>query len=409
MNDNISYITKKLESVKVKYEIDDEIDLLVIDIPENRNKRQVYIDFEDASFLKIKSSDFYKYKFIEGYDAIWSPEDNKIECGLSLGNQMSNVRGFKYKLRRALGVKTIEFPFVFFSNDNLEIKFDVSSLEFNILCGLSDYGAFSLNDTKSIITIKITSVEASTHNEVKNILTTYLNSILFQLDIKTDIGITPLFDKNRNRKANWRRLKEANTINVSFPIYKYDDTAMSLYWNSFYLKGIPLQQFLSYYQVIEYFFPRYSYLEISKRIKNIVKDPLFDADNEKLINRIIETASVKKTSSIGDEKFQFKSTISSCLTEDELKEFLEESKEFYSGKTNKFISSYRLNLESNKSDIISDVTNRMYNIRCKIVHRKDGEDEVLLPNSRNVEYLKDDLRLIEFLARKVLISSSKKI
>ncbi len=50
----------------------------------------------------------------------------------------------------------------------------------------------------------------------------------------------------------------------------------------------------------------------------------------------------------------------------------------------------------------------MYEIRCRIVHTKAGydEQEPLFPFDPEVKYLRFDIDLIEFLARKVLIDAS---
>jgi hypothetical protein len=53
---------------------------------------------------------------------------------------------------------------------------------------------------------------------------------------------------------------------------------------------------------------------------------------------------------------------------------------------------------------------RIYDIRCKVVHTKSLEDgggeDMILPFSKEADLLIDDVELIQFLARRVLIASS---
>ena len=66
-------------------------------------------------------------------------------------------------------------------------------------------------------------------------------------------------------------------------------------------------------------------------------------------------------------------------------------------------------MKNETSDFIAEVSERIYEIRCRIVHTKsnEGNFEVLLPYSNEVKELNFDLELIEFLSRKILIASSR--
>lgn len=65
-------------------------------------------------------------------------------------------------------------------------------------------------------------------------------------------------------------------------------------------------------------------------------------------------------------------------------------------------------LNDRKVDLIKSVASRVYDIRCRIVHTKDisGVTKPLLPNSEGAENLNHDIALVEFLAKKVIISGS---
>ncbi|OJY04249.1 MAG: hypothetical protein BGP04_02195 [Rhizobiales bacterium 62-17] len=59
------------------------------------------------------------------------------------------------------------------------------------------------------------------------------------------------------------------------------------------------------------------------------------------------------------------------------------------------------------------MADRIYDIRCKIVHTKnehaDGEFPMILPFSEDADYLLHDIDLVEFVARSVLVASSDEL
>ena len=54
--------------------------LLHIEIPKKRKFSILRINNEAAEKLIELAPEFYKYKFVEGYEAIWSSEEGILEC-----------------------------------------------------------------------------------------------------------------------------------------------------------------------------------------------------------------------------------------------------------------------------------------------------------------------------------------
>jgi hypothetical protein len=86
-----------------------------------------------------------------------------------------------------------------------------------------------------------------------------------------------------------------------------------------------------------------------------------------------------------------------------------ERRSFLSSKA-KGLTEKKLPIANPDADLRNDVADRIYDIRCKIVHTKsdsrDGEVELLLPFSKEAEQLYHDISLLEFVARQVLIAAS---
>jgi hypothetical protein len=172
---------------------------------------------------------------------------------------------------------------------------------------------------------------------------------------------------------------------------------------------MPLLQFLAFYQVIEFYFPTYSRAEAQRKLKSILKDPTFRGDRDADIGRLLSAVTVSRSGAYGDERSQLRATLMECIDPDSLREFLKSDPErlaFYSGKAKSY---HKIPLNNPSADLRGDVTDRIYDIRCRIVHTKndarDGEIELLLPYSQEAEQLSFDVELVQYLAQQVLIAA----
>lgn len=187
---------------------------------------------------------------------------------------------------------------------------------------------------------------------------------------------------------------------------------MALYWYARSAAGMPLLQFLAYYQSIEFYFPIYSQAEARRKLRNILKDPNFRKERETDIGRVLSAIKGASGLGFGDERSQLRASIQECLDPNELREFLsidDERKDFFTSK-GKSIAEQRIPINNPTADLRNDVADRIYDIRCKIVHTKAGgqdrEVELLLPFSKEAEQLYFDIELIQYIARQVLIAAS---
>jgi len=107
-----------------------------------------------------------------------------------------------------------------------------------------------------------------------------------------------------------------------------------------------------------------------------------------------------------------RAAVNECIGANEIREYLTDSpnrEEHFSGKAPK--SKYhKIPLANKNADLRNDVADRIYDIRCKIVHTKnehtDDELRMILPFSEDADYLALDIELVEFVAKSVLIASS---
>jgi len=174
---------------------------------------------------------------------------------------------------------------------------------------------------------------------------------------------------------------------------------------------MPLLQFLAYYQTIEFYFPIYSSAEAQRRIKNILKNPTFRYDRDTDVGKIL--SAIKGIGpGYGDERSQLRATFNECLDSTSLRAFIMEYPERGTVLSSRIkgLTDHKIAISVATSDLRNDVADRIYDIRCKIVHTKSGssdsEVELLLPFSKEAESLFHDIELIQYCAREVLIAAS---
>ena len=189
---------------------------------------------------------------------------------------------------------------------------------------------------------------------------------------------------------------------------------MELYWYARSASGMPLLQFLAYYQILEFYFDKYSQAEIRRRLHSIIRDPQFNPHDERDITRVLAASEgAGGRGRFRDERSQLKATVRACADADLLRSFAfrKRNKEFFErgseGLTQKIIKESMAD-----NDLLDGIADRIYDIRCKIVHTKDsggGGDEValLLPFSHEAEQLGHDTEMLRMIGRSALVTASR--
>jgi hypothetical protein len=429
MNEKIIELKKKLEESKIdfKEEIRDGSNYyskITFQINSGRENNDCTFVYREDIIQQALECSFEKFLFIKGYEAIWSKELNTIEVGLSIIT--GSIRFFFNRLNKLINKpenfeeKDVEEEVIFIklpSIDGLEISLGYASNEFLTLTNARERRMRNSNYEK--VTLKIANSNKTTHDTTKEVLEKISNSIFFQIDLAFEIPIHLETQKEswieRRGKMMRKRLFVDKSASISEPKYEYDSEPISLYWYAKESSNMPIFQFLAFYQTVEFYFPIYSSFEAKQKIQSLIKDPRFNPNKDTDISKIISTIKLSSGGkSFGNEKDQLKATLNACTDNSELKEFFkadENRLNFYTENKGKNISKQKISIKNETTDFITEVTERIYEIRCRIVHSKASESEfdVLLPYSSEVKKLNFDIELIEFISRKVLITSSRPI
>lgn len=381
-----------------------------------RDTRWVSI-FGDEHIRWLLSIPFEKYGFLADYEAICSYSDGTIEAGLRPAVPPNMPLSFVY--RRLFGLQSVPG----FNVESAKIavaatqdglpNIEISQAS-DIFIGLSD-SPLSRFPPRTRITLKLSGCKVTTYDSALDLLHKISGSICFQLDLLTDV---PVILDRENRRHSRRRRSRKNTslaADLQYPKMQFSEAPLSLYWYARSAAGMPLLQFLAFYQVIEFYFPIYSESEAQRKLKGILKHPMFRIDHDADIAKLLAAIRVSRNGAFGDERSQLHATLLECVDRDRLRHYFEEDnerKEFFMAKT-KSPPYHKIPLANLSVDLRGDVADRLYDIRCKIVHTKtdsrDSSIELLLPFSKEADQLFFDIDLVQFLSQQVLIAGSTHI
>jgi hypothetical protein len=380
---------------------DDDDSVLIVEIPCGRSKRplQFYSQERLEGFLAIP---FHKYVYVPGFEAVFNKEDGTIEVGLQALTPISwRFHLLPMLTQREGAAKEDDFK--------LEVQSSDASRAIELSPPSREFLAFVRLPPHTKATLKLSGI--ARHEDYVATLRRVADSFLFQLDVSRGVALGLMQERSRLRKL-FKRPSSRGKLDLEFPKHGYDSAPMELYWYARSADQLPLLQFLAFYQVLEYYFHAYSQEDAKRRITQILKDPSFRHDSDAAIGRLLRVASGAGRG-YGDERSQLRATIQQCVAADDLSAFLnatDERKAFFSDKTSELTNKNIPLKDREKTDFRADIADRIYDIRCRIVHTKssvsDGQVDLLLPFSEEARLLTHDNELMQFLAKLVLIAAS---
>jgi hypothetical protein len=389
--------------------------LLRLAFQAGRDKR--YVTVRNAEGARaLLATQFENYRFVDGYEAIYSLTTGDVEA--LVGRVAAILPGGVGFMRRLFGPKTAQNSEPWTSPVVLSSSSGEVQIELGLQSGLSRVmldRAFVSLPLDRFFSIKVKGAGSKTHDEAKRVLENYADSVFFQIDAKLGVPIQ-LTRERRSREQFRRRRVLGETLHaVTFPHTAYDSEPMRLYWYGRGAAGMPLLQFLAFYQVIEFYFPRYSQEAVRARLRALVKDPAFNPHSEADIGRLVDAMGAKGARTIGgDERAQLLTTLRRCVDADAIRNLIDsEQYDGYFGKKAKGLTDVTVRATASDDDLIVQMAERIYEIRCRIVHTKDvreGEEiGLLLPFTPEADRLGPDINLAELAARRVLTAAGRPI
>ncbi|MGW5418961.1 hypothetical protein [Streptomyces sp. NPDC003943] len=410
--------------------IDDDF-ALYVELPNGRRTQRRYMSRRKAeNFLEY---DFTKVKLLGDLDACHFADEKVIEA---IVYGFAGDGGLR-KMRDLPGIEPLEGPEIGDSDDEFDpeisppaiqgsqrfqgwrLRFPEElpggiSLELRTASNrLSTFtGPLAANPAQRY-SLRLSGVTATYHDELLSLLNRVADATFFDLDTKFGIGLR-LSDRVKMGVRRPAALNGIVTGRVRTPRSQYDDKPMSLYWYGRSSTRLPLLEYLAYYQVLEYYFPSYSRRDALDRLRQTLRDPRFEPEDDSQLNRVLALAA-RTGKGFGSERDQLKSTLRACTTEEDLRTFIESDEEMVSQiKDKQKVRDVTLvHLNDKSSDLITQVSNRIYDMRCRIVHAKEDGGEttkdILMPFSKEAMTLEKDITLVRHLAQLLLISGATRL
>ena len=375
-------------------------------MPQGRGHREINIWTADGA-RRFESVKFEDYRFIAGYIANYSSEDDVVECAV----RPLNSRGFANTRRQIFKGTDAEG-----SDIERLICFETSEGPQRIELGPPSKSFRAINQGsigQDTLSLKLVGYSIKHHDDALKLLEQVADSVFMQLDLV--VGVSFALSRDRQYRVGKKRTKDALNLikGMPFPQHEYDHEPVSLYQYGRSADGMPLLQFLAFYQVAEFYYPIYSNADARRRVRNVLKDPNFRESRESDIGRLLSIIQTK-SGQYGSERAQLRATINECVDAQGLLLFINDDNRrlaFFKSQDRKSRHA-KISIEGPATDILTELANRLYDIRCEIVHSKSNDDDDaararLLPFSPEADQLEHDIALMQFVAQRVLIASSR--
>ncbi|MDV7145174.1 hypothetical protein R3X27_21030 [Tropicimonas sp. TH_r6] len=378
--------------------------------PAGREKRRIGLSSGNRA-SRLHSIEFERFSFLGGFEAIVDLKKGEIEAAISPREPFSIAA-----LERRLGIalasgsdeeegsdEEVAFALRAERPDGVSVEISRCTEELNALT--------TGPRARTLLSLKISLGGERKHASALKALETISNSLFFQLDVERGVALALRKTYRRHRPVRSRSSSADETTSIQFPAFEYDEAPISLYWYAKSARGMPLLQFLAYYQVVEYYFPNFSKLEAVRSARKILKHPSFRVDRESDLTKLVAT--ISGNGRVGtSEREQMKVTVLEVLSSDDVKQFFDDNEEISEllGKKRKGITDKTVNIARKDHDHRADIAELLYDIRCRIVHTKNGfeglQPEMILPFSAAEEDMWAYTELMQFVAQNALVRSS---
>ena len=172
----------------------------------------------------------------------------------------------------------------------------------------------------------------------------------------------------------------------------------------------PVLEYLSFYQIFEYFYGIVFREDLIMDVKNKITNPGFSPKDKKSIDELIEL--VKEGNF--EEKKALILVLEKYIDGKKLRnKLIEYDKDYYNYLIKdkvKFADADRIQEKSKKKDtfiVNTTLADRIYKIRNALIHSKEGNEAIYVPFTSDEEILMKELPLIQFIAEQVIINSSE--
>ncbi|MFF5427026.1 MULTISPECIES: hypothetical protein [unclassified Streptomyces] len=274
-----------------------------------------------------------------------------------------------------------------------------------LLCPpLIPLGAESKGRTRTHATLKVFLAGATEQVELERRSRELANSFLFELNARhrTVYSLRPKVEV-----PSYRRRGVSISHSVRFPRTPVPDNVAALFSipSDFAMRGNFTLFYLSYYQILEHYFPAVHRRDSVKKVRRILRSLDFDEEKDASVLKILNSVERSHGASEAD---QLRTLIEECVPEGKLQEFFALDHGGHFDRNGPISGVSAVNPKSGEP-LASQVAKRIYKLRNRIVHAKDdvryAESKVLLPLSHEAMKLYPDIELVRLLAIEAIVDN----
>ena len=245
------------------------------------------------------------------------------------------------------------------------------------------------HDHESYLSLQLWNIDDIDAGMIDN----YVQEILYNCWTKLGLSlgkttVDPLF----------REKGENSRYTLDFEYKSFDDIPL-LYFNSAFQDTSIRIKFLSYYQVIEHYYVRANNLLFKKRFIEYGLHEPGKYDSYKM------TSIIKRYNNASREREAIKLVLDRAIDIGEFKAWINaktQRLEYYTQNADEFLCNLNIDLSKTDDKIISKIGERIYTLRCSVVHLKADIDKVFYVPNLNDMKLANETPLMSFVAEKVL-------
>jgi len=369
--------------------------------------------FEDATELET-IAEFSRKGFSVFPDFLAIKYDDTIEILLKKAPSRK-IRQTIFDEGRTTNTTVFEIGLNYNKND-LNIKIEIGKIE-NILPKVMSFvrGARRYAREDSIV-LKIQNYNKPSQEGLINDTRNIINSVLFDIEYSYDVAFeiisneSLVYRRHRTKRKEYELPKKK--INL---VYKKYITELIQYLRVAEKVGFLPFKFICYYHIIEYFLDKSAYFLVSQEVKKLLLKPDFHLKTDKYVTSAISIFRKENNKRLND-KIKTERVLKQYIDREELKEKLLELEildnftkeiEFECTKPFKLPA---INFDKEGS-FYSELTKRIYSLRCSIVHSNPDFDESeavpFNPTPANLEKLRIEIEMMEEIAKKIIIESKE--
>jgi hypothetical protein len=244
------------------------------------------------------------------------------------------------------------------------------------------------HDHENYLTLQLWNVDLLAEQSLEQ----YVQEILYQCAVKFDLHFQKAYINPLHRQKG-----HAEEYVLNFKFKKYEAMPL-LYYNAAFENKSARIKFLSYYQVIEYYYLRANNLLLRDELieAGICSPDSFDA---RMLPRLVGDYNKRRK-----EQEALKLVLSKAISVPEIREWLQRDTNLMATSTDNKEAPWDLlniNLATGDKAIVT-LAKRIYSLRCSIVHSKADIGEVIFIPNLNDNKLVNEIPLMAYVAEKVL-------